>query len=63
MSALRWRKSSLSGDGDGCVEVAHRGDEILVRDTKQHGNGPVLAFTRREWEAFLGGVRLGEFDA
>jgi hypothetical protein len=26
------------------------------------GDGPVLTFSPKEWEAFLGGVRLGEFD-
>jgi hypothetical protein len=35
---------------------------IGVRDTKQHGLGPVLEFTPSEWAAFLGGVRRGEFD-
>jgi hypothetical protein len=24
--------------------------------------GPVLKFTPSEWEAFVGGVKLGEFD-
>jgi Domain of unknown function (DUF397) len=32
-----------------------------VRDSKDR-SGPVLQFTRREWEAFLAGVRHGEFD-
>lgn len=60
-----WAKSSLSGPWtDNCVEVAgaENLEEILVRDTKDNGNGPVLTFTPAEWNAFLGGVRLGEFD-
>ena len=36
---------------------------IGVRDTKQNGQGPVLVFTPSEWQAFLGGVREGEFVA
>jgi hypothetical protein len=28
----------------------------------QRPDGPVLEFTRAEWEAFLTGVRDGEFD-
>jgi hypothetical protein len=43
------------------VEVAFLDGQIAVRDTK-HRSGPVLQFTHREWEAFLAGVRLGEFD-
>lgn len=45
----------------GCVAVAMQDDRILVRDTKID-DGPVLAFTRAEWTAFLAGVRAGEFD-
>lgn len=37
------------------------GADVLVRDSKDR-TGPVLAFTRDEWRAFLGGVRDGEFD-
>lgn len=58
-----WRKSTRSAQGD-CVEVSYRADEgaILVRDTKADGTGPILAFTRSEWSAFLAGVQDGEFD-
>jgi hypothetical protein len=58
---VEWRKSTLSTT-NGCVEVAVVGDRIAVRDSKQRGHGPVLEFTTVEWEAFLGGVRAGEFD-
>jgi hypothetical protein len=37
------------------------GGEIGVRNSRNSG-GPVLTFTPDEWHAFLGGVRLGEFD-
>jgi Domain of unknown function (DUF397) len=58
---VEWRKSSLSTT-NGCVEVAFVGDRIALRDSKQRGRGPVLEFTAVEWDAFLGGVRGGEFD-
>lgn len=57
----QWFKSKDSGD-HGCVEVAFHNGKIGVRDTKDHGTGPVLAFTRDEWAAFLGGACKGEFD-
>jgi hypothetical protein len=58
-----WRKSSLSSGGDNCVEIAFAADgSIGVRDSKQEGLGPVLEFTPSEWDAFLGGVKVGEFD-
>jgi Domain of unknown function (DUF397) len=55
-----WRKSTLS-NANGCVEVAFVNDRIAVRDSKDPLGG-TLKFTRIEWEAFLGGVRGGEFD-
>jgi hypothetical protein len=55
-----WRKSNNSGDG-GCVEVAVVADAVGVRDSKDRG-GPVLVFNKREWAAFVAGVRDGEFD-
>jgi hypothetical protein len=58
-----WHKSTLSSGGDNCVEVGLADDGTIgVRDTKQHGLGPILEFTPSEWAAFLGGVRTGEFD-
>jgi len=58
-----WSTSTFSGQDIGnCVEVAFVPGWIGVRDTKQHGRGPVLAFTPAEWDAFLAGVRGGEFD-
>ena len=60
LTAAAWRTSTLC-DLNGCVEVAILGDRVAVRDTKDRA-GPVLVFTAREWEAFVGGVRGGEFD-
>jgi hypothetical protein len=57
-----WVKSSLSFSNGNCVEVTSlRGGEIGVRDSKD-SEGPVLRFTSDEWDAFVGGVRNGEFD-
>lgn len=55
-------KSSVShADFASCVEVAFVPGWIGVRDSKQHGNGPVLTFTDAEWDAFLAGVHNAEF--
>ncbi len=58
-----WRKSSYSGgQGGNCVEVAATDGMILVRDTKDHGHGPVHRFTAARWGAFVAGVRNGQVD-
>ncbi|WP_433197657.1 DUF397 domain-containing protein [Nocardia sp. CA-107356] len=57
-----WRKSTHSGPDGNCVEVAFLVDgNVAVRDTKDNGNGPLLAFAPGEWDAFLTGVSQGEF--
>jgi hypothetical protein len=57
-----WIKSSLSTYNGNCVEVAGLADETIhVRDSK-NPRGGVLNFTTAEWDAFLGGVRNGEFN-
>jgi Domain of unknown function (DUF397) len=57
----RWFKSSASSV-TGCVEVAHLPSGLVaVRDSKDISKAPHV-FNRREWVAFLAGVRNGEFD-
>ena len=58
----RWVKSSHSYATGNCIEVAHRpSGPVLVRDSTD-ADGAVLRLTPGDWQAFLGGVRNGEFD-
>jgi Domain of unknown function (DUF397) len=58
-----WVKSSISLANGNCVEVADLPDRgVGVRNSRDPG-GLVLQFTPDEWNAFLGGVRNGEFDS
>ncbi len=62
-SAANWVKSSLSFANGNCVEVADLTDgSIGVRNSRDR-EGRILRFTSDEWDAFLGGVRNGEFDS
>jgi hypothetical protein len=57
---LAWRKSSFSGNG--CVEAAPLPDGLIaVRDSKNPDAGHQV-YNAHEWQAFLAGVRNGEFD-
>lgn len=58
---LKWYKSSRSGNGGECVEIADAGDTVLVRDTKDRTKS-AHSFTKPEWRAFIAGAKDGEFD-
>jgi hypothetical protein len=55
-----WHKSTTSNSSS-WVEVAFVDGRVALRNSKDP-DGPVLVFTPFEWEAFVGGVRLGEFE-
>lgn len=59
----QYRKSSWSyGTGD-CIEVAvPSGKRVAVRDSK-NVHGTVLSFSSAQWNAFVAGIRTGEFTA
>jgi hypothetical protein len=60
-SNLIWFKSSFSG-ANGCVEVAHLPQgSVGLRDSKDRTKAAQF-FDRAEWDAFLAGVKAGEFD-
>ncbi|MBF6093273.1 DUF397 domain-containing protein [Nocardia cyriacigeorgica] len=59
LSDVRWFKSTQSGSGDDCVEVAHLATaHVAVRDSK-NPTGPALIFTPTAWDAFLTRARTG----
>lgn len=57
-----WIKSSLSFSNGNCVEVEMQPDGTVKMRNSRDPNGETLHFTGAEWDAFIGGVRLGEFD-
>jgi hypothetical protein len=58
--SVTWKRSTRCSSSD-CVEIARVGDAVLVRDSKD-ATGANLSFGLAEWQSFLAGVRLGEFD-
>ncbi len=59
--ALKWRKSSYSGNtGGNCVEVAIDGGRVLIRDSKYRRAAsndpafePIITITVGQWEELL----------
>ena len=56
-----WRASSFC-DGGQCVEVGSGSAVVGVRDTKQNGAGPVLAFPAAAWRAFTASLVRDKAD-
>ncbi|MBT2415799.1 DUF397 domain-containing protein [Streptomyces sp. ISL-12] len=52
MRTHAWQKSTYSGDGSNCVEIAATPTVILVRDSKALP-GPHLTFPPSAWADFL----------
>jgi len=62
MKKNEWHKSSASNGGTNCIEVRELADgSVELRDTKDRAKS-AHRFTPGEWNAFLTGVRAGEFD-
>jgi hypothetical protein len=64
VGAIPWRTSSYSDNGGStCVEVGtlcrRPAGTVLIRDTTQHGRGPVLRVSAETWQAFTSAVRAG----
>jgi len=62
LQGVTWQKSGRSNPSGNCVECAvlPNGD-VAVRNSRDP-EGPALIYTPAEIEAFLGGVRDGDFD-
>jgi hypothetical protein len=65
LAGVAWHISTRSADNGGsCVEAGPLPDgsgRVAVRHSRQP-DGAVILYTRAEWEAFVGGVKDGEFD-
>ena len=65
LAQVRWRVSSRSTDGGGnCVEVGplNDGTGIVALRHSRHPAGPVIIYTRAEWDALVTGAKDNEFD-
>ena len=56
-----WRKSSYSSPSGNCVEAAFMTDSGVAVRNSRFPDGPALLFTDAEWDAFLRGVKAGDF--
>ena len=62
LARANWRSAASGTVNGNQVEMARVDDGYAMRDSR-HPDGPILLFTVAEWDAFVAGVRDGEFDA
>lgn len=64
LAGVAWRISSRSPNGGGqCVEAGPLSDgtgRVAVRHSR-HRDGTAFVYSRPEWDAFLAGVKAGDF--
>lgn len=58
---IEWRKSSYSNNGQ-CVEVAKLPNGDTAVRNSNHPDAGTVVFTPGEMDAFIKGVKAGEFD-
>ncbi|WP_326549972.1 DUF397 domain-containing protein [Micromonospora sp. NBC_01813] len=65
-TGAQWRKSSRSGAGNNCVEVATNlltpTGRVLVRDSKNPTTA-VLSISPDDWQAFVRSASCGHFTS
>lgn len=66
LESVAWRVSSRSdGGGGSCVEAGPLNDgsgRVAVRHSHHRQDGPVIVYSRADWNAFIAGVKDDEFD-
>lgn len=62
LDGVVWRKSHFSNPSGNCVEVAALPDGGVAIRNSRDPQGPVLIYTPRELDAFVRGVKGGDFD-
>jgi hypothetical protein len=54
-----WQKASFCQTGE-CAEVAKKDDVVLMRNSTNPRC--VVSYSNAEWDAFVQGIKAGEFD-
>ncbi|WP_405148161.1 DUF397 domain-containing protein [Sphaerisporangium sp. NBC_01403] len=63
LAGVAWHISTKSANGGGeCVEAGPLADGTVAVRHSHHPDREVILYTRGEWQAFIAGVKAGEFD-
>jgi hypothetical protein len=62
LGEIAWRKSHFSNPSGNCVEVAELPDGRVAMRNSRDPEGPALIYARHVADAFVRGVKGGDFD-
>jgi hypothetical protein len=62
MRSVVWRKSHASNPSGNCVEMARLPNGVIAVRNSRDPDGPALIYTRAEMDAFIRGIKDGDFD-
>jgi hypothetical protein len=57
-----WLKSRRSNPSGNCVEIAQLSDGAIAVRNSRYPEGPALIYTQAEIDAFIRGIKDGDFD-
>ena len=57
LAGATWRKATYSNAQASCVEAGSAPGRVLIRDTTQLGNGPVVSVSPTDWHRFITSIR------
>jgi uncharacterized protein DUF397 len=63
MPGALWRKSHQSNPSGNCVEMARLPAGAIAIRNSRDPDGPALVYTKAEIDAFIRGVKDGDFDS
>jgi hypothetical protein len=58
VGSIPWRKSTYSGgQGGDCVEAGTTPGLVLIRDTRDNGDGPVIHISAADWKRLTTAIK------
>ena len=61
-AAADWRRTTNEDGSPGKLEVGFAADGLVALRYAEEPDGTILIYTPAEWDAFVAGVKDGEFD-